>query len=313
MSLLMARIASRAFNTPLMIDPAKAAAFVMGLGGRIVDGGFVLPDGIDPADHTAFSGGRPSERMGRLGNRLGREYEAAGLGDRVIDRIGAVGIIPIEGVLVHKGAFLGKSSGEMSYEGIQARIAAASRMHAEGSLRGVVFEVDSFGGEVSGVFDTADMIAELSARMPTIAILTDHALSAGYCLGCAARKVVLPESGTAGSIGVITMHADFSRQVESSGVRVTLVKSGRHKAAGHPLFPLDDDTLARMQTAVDRGREQFAAAVARYRGARLTREGALATEAMIYRGHDAVSAGLADAVARPSVAFEAFVMAMHRR
>jgi transposase len=65
-----------------------------------------------------------------------------------------------------------------------------------------VFEVDSLGGELAGAFETADLIARLSAEKPTLAILTDHALSAGYLLASAARQIIMPEHGRAGSIGV---------------------------------------------------------------------------------------------------------------
>jgi hypothetical protein len=45
--------------------------------------------------------------------------------------------------------------------------------------KGVVFEVDSFGDE----------------------LLTNHTLSAAYLLASAARQMIIPEHGRAGSIG----------------------------------------------------------------------------------------------------------------
>ena len=53
-------------------------------------------------------------------------------------------------------------------------------------------------------------------------------------------------------------------------------------------------------------RVEFAETVARYRAGRLSKDQALATEAGVYRGAKAVSAGLADAVARPSQVLAAF-------
>ena len=69
--------------------------------------------------------------------------------------------------------------------------------------KGVVFEVDSFGGELAGAFETTDLIARLSAEKPTLAILTDHTLSAAYLLASAARQIIIPEYGRAGSIGAL--------------------------------------------------------------------------------------------------------------
>lgn len=300
MSLLLPHVAARVFNEPLMIEPGKLAAIMAGIGADIV-GAPVEIEGAEPVDHKAFARGRPS--MGRLGDPLGRSYEAAGYGAYILDRVGSLAIIPVEGTLVHKGKHLNASSGRTSYEGIQARVMKARR---DPSVKAVAFEIDSYGGEVAGAFDTADLIGQLSAEKPTLAILTDHAYSAGYLLASAARKVILPESGGAGSIGVITMHADMSKQAERQGVKVTIISSGAHKADGHPLVPLDPAVAAKVQERVDAGRDQFAAAVAKYRGARLTKSAALATEAQTYRGEEAVAAGLADAVMRPSDAFEAF-------
>lgn len=308
MNLRHPRIAARIFNTPLMVDAGKAVAIVAGMGGRLIDGQLVI-DGPAAIDHVAFSGGRPSEKMGRLGDPMGTRIEARGYGDNILTRFGSVAVIAIEGTLVHKGAWLGSDSGETSYEGIQTQVLRAMR---DERVRGIVFEVDSFGGEAAGAFDTADMIAELSAMKPTIAILTDFALSGGYLLAAAARQIVLPENGYAGSIGVVAMHVDFSRAIENDGVRVTVLTSGARKDDGSPFKPLGADVAARWQADLDEGREQFATAVARYRGRRLSTSAALATEAGVFRGEDAVEAGLADGVVRPSMAFAEFVQRVNR-
>jgi signal peptide peptidase SppA len=304
MTILMPRIAARLFDTPLMVDAGKLAAIIGGIGGRIVDGGMLLDD-IEAVQHVAFADGRPS--MGRLGDPLGNRFEQRGEGDRLLNKIGSTAIIAIEGTLVHKGKWLGANSGDTSYEGLQAQVQRARR---DPSVRSVVFEVDSYGGEVAGAFDTAEMIAQLSAEKPTLAILTDFAFSAGYLLASAARQVVLPETGGAGSIGVIAMHADFSAQLEKKGVKVTLITSGAHKADGHSAAPISDAVLARVQTGVDATRDLFAGAVGKYRGARLSKQAVLATEALTYRGDEAVAAGLADGVGRPSEMFDRFLSLM---
>lgn len=305
-TLLMPHVAARIFDTPLMIDARKAHAILLGLGGRIIEGGVVV-SGEELVDHVAFAAGRPS--MGRLGDPLGSRIAADGAADRVLFKIGSTAVIPVEGTLVHKGKYLGASSGNTSYEGLQTRIAAA---RSDPGVKGVAFEIDSFGGEVAGAFDTAAMIARLSSEKPTLAILTDNALSAAYLLASAARQVVIPETGFAGSIGVVTLHADLSKKLENEGVKVTVISSGAHKAAGHPALPLAPEAQARVQAHVDAARDLFADAVGRFRGTRLDKRAALATEALDYRGADAVAAGLADGVMYPNAAFEAFVSAINR-
>lgn len=309
MTILLPHVAARAFNSMLVVEPGKAAAIVHGLGSRICDTG-VHVSGAEPIDHVAFSN---NESMGRLGDQLGRRIEQRGEGDRVLTVIDNVAVISIEGTLVHKGKWIGSYSGDTSYEGLQTQIIRAKRGARDGSVKGAVFEVDSYGGEAAGAFDTADMAAELSAMIPTIAILTDFGYSGGYLLAAAARQIVLPENGGVGSIGVVTMHVDFSKQLEKEGIDVTILSSGSRKAEGNPFEPLPAGVAARIRQDLDRGRDQFAEAVGRYRGTRLTKQAALATEAGTFRGSAAVDAGLADGVVRPSEAFDTFVRAVNNR
>ena len=296
---VLPRIAARIFNTPLMVSAEKAAAIVAGLGGRL---GAIANLAALEAGALAHVAGERRIRLGTVGDRLGQSYVEAGRDLFYV--VNGVAIIRIEGTLVHKGGYVGSSSGETSYEGLQAQIRAAAR---DPAIRAAVFEVDSFGGEVSGAFETAAMLAQLSATKPTLAVLTDYALSAGYLLASSARRVVIPPSGLAGSIGVITMHIDVSQQLADAGVAVTIIASGAHKADGTPTAPLPPDVRGRLQGLVDDVRNQFATAVGKFRGKRLTKEAALATEALEYRGSEAVTAGLADGVAFANDAFATFV------
>jgi hypothetical protein len=59
-------------------------------------------------------------------------------------------------------------------------------------------------------------------------------------------------------------------------------------------------------------RDVFAATVGEFRGQRMTKDAALATEAGVYSGADAVKAGLVDAIVRPNVAFEVFIAQINR-
>ena len=159
---------------------------------------------------------------------------------------------------MHKGAYVGAYSGTTSYEGLQAQVLRAMRNPA---VKGVVFEVDSFGGELAGAFETADLIARLSAEKPTLAILTDHALSAGYLLASAARQIIIPEHGRAGSIGVVTLHVDLSAALEQRGIKVTVLRAGAQKMAANPFEPLADDTIQRLLSDLEAARKTFAESV----------------------------------------------------
>lgn len=300
--MIHARIAARLLNTPLMVHPGKAASILTAIGGRVV-GGTVEFTGAAPVLHRAFQHGRPA--IGTVGDRLGREIG----GQRAYDMVGNVAIIPVEGSLVHKGSWLESESGETSYQGLQTQVQRAMR---DPNVKGVAFEVDSYGGEVSGAFETSDMIFALSKVKPTIALLSDEAYSGGYLMAAACRQIILPDQGAVGSIGACTMHTDMSKALEASGVKVTILAAGAHKADGNSFEPLPEDVAATILADLESVRVTFAERVSTYRGARFDFKAAMATEAQIYPGAEAVKRGLADATGYPSDAFQAFVSMINR-
>jgi signal peptide peptidase SppA len=285
--MLHARIAARAFNTPLLVEPTKAMAFLSGLGPRILGRRVEMAEGTDTPERTTSIPARASILAGDLLESAGQRGEAP---YPVVD---GIAVIEIAGVLIHRGSWIGQSSGQTSYEGIAAQIAAAAN---DPNLRGIALEIDSFGGEVAGVFDLADRIRATRAAKPVWAFVAEHAFSAGYALASQADRILLPRTGAVGSIGVVVMHADLSGQLDQDGVRVTLIHSGRHKVDGNPYAPLPAEVRDDIQREIDVLRFLFTETVAAGRGNRLNQDAAMATEAATYRGADAVAAGLADEV-----------------
>jgi ClpP class serine protease len=285
--MLHARIAARAFNTPLLVEPSKAMAFLSGLGPRILGHQVETTDQGVALDITHALTARASILSGGLLDDY-RQH-----GDTPYPVVDGIAVIQIAGVLIHRGAWIGQSSGQTSYEGIAAQIEAAA---GDPSVRGLALEIDSFGGEVAGVFDLADRIRAVRASKPVWAFVAEHAFSAGYALASQADRILLPRTGAVGSIGVVVMHADLSGQLDQAGVRVTLVHAGSHKIDANPYAPLPADIQSDIQREIEVLRFLFAETVAAGRGVRLNQEAALATEAASFRGAEAVAAGLADEV-----------------
>ena len=301
-----AQIAQRAFNTPLLVEPSKAMAFLSGLGPRITGRQLRLAD-LELASDDLAHATLPA-RAGILTNGLAEQYQRDGQTPFCLQD--GIAVIEISGVLVHRGAWIGQSSGQTSYEGIAAQLAGAA---SDPMVRGIALEIDSFGGEVAGVFDLADAIRAARASKPVWALVAEHAFSAGYALASQADRIILPRTGAVGSIGVVVMHADLSGQLSDAGVTVTLIHSGAHKVDSNPYAPLPAPVRDRIQAEIDSIRTLFAETVAAGRGRRLTAEAALATEADCYRGAEAVAAGLADEVSDPASAFAAFADAVNGR
>lgn len=297
-----AQIAQRAFNTPLMVDPAKALAFLSGLGPRIT-GQEITFQGleVEAADQTAAI--LPA-RASLFGTDLAQRHQRNGSQPYAV--VDGIAVIDIAGTLVHRGAWIGQSSGLTSYEGIAAQLQAAV---ADPGVRGIALDIDSFGGEVAGAFDLADRIRAARAQKPVRAFVAEHALSAGYVLASQADQIILPRTGAVGSIGVVALHTDMSGALDQKGIAVTLIHAGAHKVDANPYQPLPQAVHDQMQRELEVVRFLFAETVAAGRGERLTQAAALATEAAVLRGSDAVAAGLADDVADPVTAFRAFAAA----
>lgn len=295
--MLHARIAARAFNTPLLVEPSKAMAFLSGLGPRILGRRVDVADSDEAPAGTSALPTRASILAGRLAERIQHN------GDAPYPIVDGIAVIEISGVLIHRGSWIGQSSGQTSYEGIAAQIEAAAK---DPSVRGLALEIDSFGGEVAGVFDLADQIRAVRATKPVWAFVAEHAFSAGYALASQADRILLPRTGTVGSIGVVVIHADLSGQLDQDGVRVTLIHSGQHKVDGNPYEPLPEAVRDDIQREIDVLRFLFAETVAAGRAGRLSQEASLATEAATFRGTDAVAAGLADEVTDLARGFAGF-------
>ncbi len=292
---MLPHVSARAFNAPLLVEPRKAVAFAHGLGARVLGQPVAF---LDDDEGDAPPAARPFASL--LGNEMA-DWVEPGYGYGLID---GVAIVPISGVLVHRGAWVGRSSGQTSYEGIRAQIDAAAD---NPQVRAIALEIDSFGGEVAGCFGLADRIRAIGGQKPVRAFVAEHAFSAAYALASQAGDIVLPRTGGVGSIGVLCMHVDMSGALDKAGLSVTLIRAGAHKVDGNPYEPLPQAVRADFEAEMEALRGLFAQSVAAGRGDRLGADAALATEARCLTGADAVAAGLADRVAEPREAFLKFV------
>ena len=297
-----AQIAQRAFNTPLMVDPAKALAFLSGLGPRIT-GQEITFQGLEVDASDQATATLPA-RASLFGNDLAQRHQRNGT--QPFAAVDGIAVIEIAGTLVHRGSWIGQSSGLTSYEGIAAQLQAAL---ADPGVRGIALDIDSFGGEVAGAFDLADRIRAARVQKPVHAFVAEHALSAGYVLASQADRIILPRTGAVGSIGVVALHTDMSGALGQKGIAVTLIHAGAHKVDANPYQPLPEAIHDQMQRELEVVRFLFAETVAAGRADRLTHAAALATEAAVFRGADAIAAGLADDLADPVTAFRAFAAA----
>ena len=272
---ILMHIAERVLNRPLLMHPAKAEIILHVLEGRLPLGGSGLEQLSPEANRFLGSSTRPDGRE--------RKYKV---------RDGAA-IIPVVGSLVNRGGWIGANSGMTSYEGLSAQLREAE---ADADVETILLDIDSPGGEATGMFAVAEQVRLLGQTKPVTAFVNDMAASAAYGIASAANEIVVSATSVVGSIGVVMTHMDRSRQMERQGVKPTLIYSGRHKVDGNPFGPLSEDVQADLQAEVAKFYDQFVSLVDRGR-AGMTEQTIRATEARTYIGQDAIERGLADRMA----------------
>lgn len=205
---------------------------------------------------------------------------------------GATAIVNVLGELVNRGAWLGASSGLVSYEGLATQLRAAA---ADPRAKRLLLDVNSPGGEAAGMTDIAALVRAIAAEKPVVAVANAMMCSAAYGLCSGATHIVTTDLGVVGSIGVVMMHADYSGALDKAGIDVTLIHEGAHKVDGNPFEALPKAVRDDFQAECAKYYDAFVACVAEGRPG-LTDAAIRDTEARTYLGAEAVDAGLADDV-----------------
>lgn len=252
-------IMGRVFGAPLAIATAKLEPIIGVLQTKLVSG--AAPSGPAP---------------------MARDF---------MYRNGSVAVIPVVGTLVHRGAMMA-SSGMTGYTAISDAISLAV---ADPAITAILLDIDSPGGEVTGLFDGLIPSIEAAKKQKKVwGIANGAAYSAAYAIGAACDQFVVTPSGGAGSVGVVWLHLDASVALEKEGLKYTAIHAGRKKLAGSSLSPLDEETTSEMQATVDRIYGTFVDHVSANR--KMSKAAVRGTEAGTFGPQASVDLGLADAV-----------------
>ncbi len=276
------------FNRPLLIRRDNGESIINAVGPRILEGVDIeraeviadrpRPEAYAPSGSRRLAGGAYMQQDG-------------------------IAVLPIVGSLVRRASWLDAECGLMSYGLITDAVAA---ILSDPSVRGLMLEIDSPGGEAAGCFDCADFIrtASETTGKPVWAHVNEVACSGGFALASPASQIWVARTSEVGSIGVIGAHVDQSEADKKAGVKWTFITAGEYKAEGNSHEPLSEGALARFQADVDHLMDMLVETVAQNRG--MTAQAIRDTKADIYRGALAVDVGLADEVGTFDEALEAF-------
>lgn len=203
-------------------------------------------------------------------------------------RIGSAAVVEISGGLSQRASWF-----YQGYDEIENTFAAAL---ADTQTSGVVLRIDSPGGVCAGCFEAARKMREMAdaSGKRVVAYVDEMAYSAAYALATVADEIIVPQSGGVGSVGVIAQSVDYSKALDSAGIRIAVVASGAHKTDSHPAVPLTDAALSRLRDDVAHLAGLFFDSVAERRNMRP--EAVKALQAGCFLGQKGVDVGLADSV-----------------
>lgn len=164
------------------------------------------------------------------------------------------------------------------------------------SVKAIVINFDSPGGNVSGVQVLADEIFNGRGEKPVIAQVNSLCASAAYWVASSCDEIVMTPGAMAGSIGVYSLHQDVSKAVDAAGLKFTFISAGKYKVEGNAFEPLSDEAAQAAQSNVDAFYNDFVSAVARGRGVSVADVTGGFGEGRVVKDKQAVKAGMADRV-----------------
>lgn len=170
----------------------------------------------------------------------------------------------------------------------------AERASAPGVKR-VVLDFNSPGGTVGGVEEAAEVVRNLAKEKRVISYVAPGrmAASAAYWVASQATELVVAPSAKVGSIGAFVAWVNRTKQLEAAGLKVEVLRAGKHKAGFVPGADVSEEERARIQVGLNEVHSRFKSAV------RSVRKGVAAEdmEGQVFSGREAVEKSLATGLA----------------
>lgn len=227
--------------------------------------------------------------------RAGIEIEIDEAATKRLPKVsGSLAFMPLYGVIQQRPSIFMDLFGGTSTDAFGAAFAAAVR---NPEIKGIVIDVDSPGGTVSGVEELSSKMHAMRGTKPTVAVSNPLSASAAYWIATAADQLAVTNTGDVGSIGVFSMHVDESKALENEGIKVQFISAGKYKTEGNPYEALSEEARQSMQARVDGFHEMFISAVARNRGKTENSVRNDFGQGRVVRSQEALRVGMVDRIA----------------
>lgn len=200
-----------------------------------------------------------------------------------------IAVIHVDGALSFRSDFFTAWLGCDTYNSIEA---AFEECLENDSVKGIIFDINSPGGEVNGVADLADKIFNARGSKPygIVARTGGMMCSAAYLIGSSCEKIYTASNGTLGSIGTLCAFTNFKDSVLETTVVVSDLSPNKAPT------PDDPKGLQLIKEELNSLTEVFIDAVARNRGTTAEDVKQNYGQGGVFIGDKAVAANLADGV-----------------
>lgn len=230
--------------------------------------------------------------------RLGRPL-SADQQDYTVEQ-GGVAVLRLSGVMAPKANLFMQVSGGISTQMATRQLESAV---ADARVQSIVVAFETPGGSIIGVPEFASAIYALAAEKPIVVHTSEKLMSAGYWSGSAANAIYI--SGPVVEVGSIGVVVDRSYNPNAT-VQQEHITAGKYKRIAKANEALSDDARAIVQADVDYVYTLMVDDVARFRGATAEQVLEYMADGRVFRGQQAIDAGLVDGVST----FDALVESM---
>jgi len=236
----------------------------------------------EEVDETGQAGRLRHEARGKL------ERNSDGMPEGLLSIQGDVAVLNISGPITQRIPNLWKELCGMTDLDDMTR--AFKDAAASPRVSGIILNIDSPGGSVTGVPEFGSLVAD--CQKPVVAFTDSMCDSAAYWIAAGADEIVSTESASVGCIGVYMAFLDRSRELEARGLDVELFKTGAFKGMGYPGTSLSEEQRAFLQAEVEDIHQWFVGHVSEHREV----SGVDTFEGQDFNGREAQRRGLVDEV-----------------
>jgi len=195
-------------------------------------------------------------------------------------------------ILDIRGPILKYSKG--CWVGTQALGRWVEKLDRDSSVNGIVLNIDSGGGMISGTSQFSEIIR--NCQTPTASFTHGYMCSAAQQIGAACNfSVAHPHADLLGSVGTLLYHQDFSKMFEKWGAAIYEVYAPQSSEKNKAFRALEQGDTKEMEGQLDQYASEFIDTMKQYRGTRLKEDGDWC-KGKAYRPKEAKQIGLIDEI-----------------